>query len=66
MRPVTMITCVPVSRTPAMARDRAGPQHCVLRDQRAVEIEGEGRDPARERGRKLEQCYGVPPVALTT
>jgi hypothetical protein len=45
---------------------RARSKHRVLGDQRAVEIEGEGRDVAREARRKLEQRYGVPPVAFTT
>jgi hypothetical protein len=46
----------------------AGPrsQDGVLGDQRAVEIEGEGRDATRKGRRQLEQRYGVPPVALTT
>jgi len=42
----------------------ARPQHAVLGDQRPVEVEREGGDVRRERGRKL---YGaVPPVESTT
>jgi hypothetical protein len=42
----------------------ARPQHAVLGDQRPVEIEREGGDARRKRGRKL---YGaVPPVEATT
>ena len=40
------------------------PQDTVLGDERPVEVEGEGGDARRERGRKL---YGaVPPVDSTT
>jgi hypothetical protein len=40
------------------------PEHAVLGDQRAVEVEREGGDARRESGRKL---YGtVPPVDVTT
>jgi hypothetical protein len=43
---------------------RARPQHSVLGDQRAVEIEREGGGGRRERGREL---YGTwPPVDFTT
>jgi len=42
----------------------ARPQHAVLGDQRPVEIEREGGDVRRKRGREL---YGaVPPVETTT
>jgi hypothetical protein len=42
----------------------ARPQHAVLGDQRPVEIEREGGDVGRKRGREL---YGaVPPVESTT
>jgi hypothetical protein len=42
----------------------ARPQHAVLGDQRPVEIEREGGDVRRKRGREL---YGaVPPVESTT
>jgi hypothetical protein len=42
----------------------ARPQHAVLGDQRPVEIEREGGDARRKRGKKL---YGaVPPVESTT
>src|SRR5205823_11443466 len=55
----------------ADARDRlarARSQHCILRDECAVEIDRERSDVFRECGRKLEQrgYGGVPPVALTT
>ena len=42
---------------------RARAQERVLRDQRPVEVAGEGGDPRREAGGEL---YGVPPVACTT
>jgi hypothetical protein len=42
----------------------ARPEHAVLGDQRAIEVESEGGDARRETGRKL---YGtVPPVDVTT
>ena len=48
-----------------LARVRS--QHRVLRDEGAVEIDREGGDVRREGGRELEpDCYGVPPVDLTT
>jgi len=41
-----------------------GPEHAVLGDQRAVEVEREGGDARREARREL---YGtVPPVDVTT
>jgi hypothetical protein len=43
---------------------RARPQHAVLGDQRPVEVEREGGDGRRKRGREL---YGAwPPVDFTT
>jgi hypothetical protein len=41
-------------------------QHCILSDERPVEIDGERRDVRREAARELQQLYGVPPVAVTT
>ena len=64
IRPVTTITCTPAARTAAMAALRARAQDGVLGDERAVEVEREGRERAGEAGGKL---YGsVPPVDFTT
>jgi hypothetical protein len=41
-------------------------QHAVLGDQRPVEIEREGRDAPRERGRELDRYGALPPVEVTT
>jgi hypothetical protein len=45
---------------------RPRPQRSVLPDERAVEVRRDDVDVPREISRKLDQPFGLPPVAFTT